>query len=142
MTETTTTLNWQHVQNAVIVKLQSLPKVNAEIVLPNNPPKKRTGLFVELTVSPTGSFPWTDHTMLHLGSIDQIVNVPDGEGTDRAFDIAAMIAGMYSPIESSKAGFQAGPYWVNVRGVRQMPSDRQNELFRINIRVEIEIYIP
>ena len=133
-------MNWQHIQDAVVAKLKSLPKV-MPIVLSNEPPPDRTKLFVELTVSPTGCHPATDHAMNHLGSIDQIVNIPDGDGTNQAFAIAAMIAGMYSPIESSKAGFRAGLYFVRVCSVRQCPPDRSNGLFRINVRVEIKIRV-
>ena len=134
-------MNWQHVQDAVVAKLKSLPKLNADIRLPNDGNKDRTAQFVELTVSPIGSFPWTDHTMRHLGSIDHVVNVPAGDGTNAAFALAAMIAGMYSPIESSKAGFRAGPYWIYVREVRQLPPNLADGLFRINVRVGIDIYV-
>ena len=47
--------------------------------------------------------------------------ITGGEGTNVAFALAAMIAEMYSPTESSKAGFRAGPCRIYNDG--QAPTD-------------------
>ena len=134
-------MNWQDVVDAVAAKLRAVPRLKAEIVLPNQSATGRTKLFIALNVSETGCLSYTDQEMVHQGSVDMIASVPEASGSDEAYMVAAMISDLFSSIASKKAGFPAGPYWVEVCESQQMPPNINDSMFRINVRVKVNIVI-
>ena len=137
-------MNFERLTEYIASKLLTL-NINGltkeDIHLPNSEfQASRRGLWLEITIGKGEQENWSERTERRMITINQIVCVPAGSGTDRVNYIAHRIQSLYAPYIPEKSGFTVGGARFRVLSCNQMTPDYQDGTFKVNVRLVVEKY--
>ena len=97
-------------------------------------------LWFELSVGEGEPVNHAEGVERRLVTVNVVVAVPIGSGTQRLNNIASRVSAMYSQLESKRAGFTIGPCLFVVRRVTKYPAEQMPDGLKLNVRFVLELY--
>lgn len=114
---------------------------SADINLPNEKWEQNDReIWFEISVGEGEPLNHAEGVEKRLITVNVIVAVPVGSGTQRLYNIANRVSAMYTNLRSEDAGFQIGKCLFVVRRVTKYPPEQMTEGLKLNVRFVLELY--
>lgn len=112
-----------------------------DINLPNEEfPRKDRELWIEISVGEGEPLNYAESVDRRFITVNLILGVPLGSGTQRLNNIAEKVSQIYSPLVSSRASIRIGDNFFAVRGVTKYPAETLSDGLKLNVRFSLEKY--
>jgi hypothetical protein len=132
-------MNYEAVYQTLQTKLQELVP-NAAVRLPNRPPKDKTEFDIDISVTETDSNIFTEEETKRNISINLLLSVPVGDGTEAIHNIASQIVTAFNPLQGGDFWTDKREYYVRVQSAGQRQPHMTDTSYQINVRILATIY--
>lgn len=112
-----------------------------DINLPNEKwEKKDREIWFELSIGESEPLNFAEGVDRRLVTVNVIVAVPIGSGTQRLNNIAERVSHIYTPLDSARGGFKIGNNVFVIRRVSKYPAEQVSDVLKLNVRFVMELY--
>lgn len=137
-------LNLEHVYDFFKSRIKDigLSCVSDEtIAMPNDPfdPEGKP-FWIELSMAPVGAGPLSENTRQHAYIFVITCCVQAGAGTEHISNVSGRIADLFDPRSPNSGSYSMIPAgYLYVRGLDKMPGYAEDSVYKMSIRVTIEL---
>lgn len=100
--------------------------------------RKDRALWIEISAGEGEPLNYAEGVDRRILTVNVILCVPAGGGTQRLNNCAERVSQIYSPLVSARAGFNIGDNVFVVRGVTQYPPETLSDGLKKNVRFTLE----
>lgn len=112
-----------------------------DINLPNEEfARKGRDLWIEISVGEGEPLNYTEGVDRRFITVNVILGVPIGSGTQRLNNCAEIVSRIYSPLVPTHASIRIGDNFFAVRRVTKYPAETLSDGLKLNVRFSLEKY--
>ena len=127
-------MNYEGVYQTLKTKLEALVPL-AAVRLPNDTPADPTAFDIDITVTETGSTPYTEESTKHDVSIDMLTSVSAGTGTERLHHTVSRLVTAFDPLQQGDFWTDDQKHFVRIDSVSQKQANMTDGRYQINVRI-------